>query len=426
MKFKRWLIGALTLTLAMGSLSLAQGVTIRIAGDSTAVGEGGRWMKKVAEEWAQKTGNKIEYIDAPADTNDRLALYQQYWAAKSPDVDVYMIDVIWPGIVAPHAADLNQYFSKDEIAQFFPRIVENNTIKGKLTSIPFFTDAGLLYYRTDLLKKYGYSKPPVTWTELQRMAEKIQAGERQAGNKDFWGFVFQGKAYEGLTCDALEWIYSNGGGRIIEPDGKVTINNPQAIAALNMVRSWVGKIAPPGVTSYAEEEARNAFQSGNAAFMRNWPYAYSLGQSEGSAVKGKIAVTVLPKGAGAGGRNAATLGGWQLMVSAYSKNQKVAADLVKYYTSVEVQKDNAISLSRLPTRPALYNDKDVLAKNPWFKELLPVFQNAVGRPSGVTGAKYNQASEAFWTGVHDAITGSKPTAQAVRDIETKLKRIVGP
>lgn len=78
MKFKRWLIGALTLTLATGGLSLAQGVTIRIAGDSTAVGEGGRWMKKVAEEWAQKTGNKIEYIDAPADTNDRLALYQQY------------------------------------------------------------------------------------------------------------------------------------------------------------------------------------------------------------------------------------------------------------------------------------------------------------------------------------------------------------
>ncbi|RIH87441.1 putative ABC transporter-binding protein [Calidithermus terrae] len=421
MKASKWLIVALSLT--VGAAALAQGVTIRVAGDSTAVGEGGRWMKAKAEEWAKKTGNKIEYIDSPADTNDRLALYQQYWAAKSPDVDVYMIDVIWPGIVAPHAADLKQFFTQQELAQFFPRIVENNTIKGKLTSIPFFTDAGLLYYRTDLLQKYGYSKPPATWAELEAMATKIQAGER-ANNKDFWGFVFQGKSYEGLTCDALEWIYSFGGGLVVEPDGKISINNANARTALTTVRGWVGKIAPPGVTSYAEEEARNAFQNGNAAFMRNWPYAYALGQADGSPVKGKIGVSVLPKGPGASGKNAATLGGWQLMVSAYSKNQKVAADLVRYFTSVEVQKDNAINLSRLPTRPALYNDKDVLAKNAWFKDLLPVFQNAVGRPSGVAGAKYNQVSEAFWTGVHEVISGQKAADVALKEIETKLQRIL--
>jgi trehalose/maltose transport system substrate-binding protein len=421
MKASKWLIVALSLT--VGAAALAQGVTIRVAGDSTAVGEGGRWMKAKAEEWAQKTGNKVEYIDSPADTNDRLALYQQYWAAKSPDVDVYMIDVIWPGIVAPHAADLKQFFTQQELSQFFPRIVENNTIKGKLTSIPFFTDAGLLYYRTDLLQKYGYSKPPATWAELEAMATKIQAGER-ANNKDFWGFVFQGKSYEGLTCDALEWIYSFGGGLVIEPDGKISINNPNARAALTTVRGWIGKIAPPGVTSYAEEEARNAFQNGNAAFMRNWPYAYALAQEANSPVKGKVGVSVLPKGPGANGKNAATLGGWQLMVSAYSKNQKVAADLVRYLTSVEVQKDNAVNLSRLPTRPALYNDKDVLAKNPWFKDLLPVFQNAVGRPSGVAGAKYNQVSEAFWTGVHEVISGQKTADVALREIEAKLQRIL--
>lgn len=421
---KKWLVGALALTLTVGGLAFAQGVTIRVAGDSTAVGEGGRWMKAKSEEWAQKTGNKIEYIDSPADTNDRLALYQQYWAARSADVDVYMIDVIWPGIVAPHAADLKQFFTEAELGQFFPRIVENNTIRGRLTSIPFFTDAGLLYYRTDLLQKYGFQRAPQTWTELDQQATRIQAGERQAGNRDFWGFVWQGKAYEGLTCDALEWIFSMGGGRIIESDGRISINNPQAIAALNMVRSWVGRISPPGVTSYAEEEARNAFQTGNAAFMRNWPYAYSLGQTEGSAVRGKIGVTVLPRGTGSGGRNAATLGGWQLMVSTYSRNQRTAADLVKYLTSVEIQKDNAISLSRLPTRPALYNDAQVLAKNAFFKDLLPVFQNAIGRPSGVAGARYNQVSEAFWTGVHEAITGRKPAAQAVRDMEASFRRIL--
>jgi trehalose/maltose transport system substrate-binding protein len=207
------------------SLVRAQaGPVIRVAGDSTAVGEGGRWMKEMVEAWAKKTGNRVEYIDSPADTNDRLALYQQYWAAKSPDVDVYMIDVIWPGIVAPHALDLKQYFTEAELKEFFPRIVQNNTIKGKLTSIPFFTDAGILYYRKDLLEKYGYKNPPRTWAELEQMAKRVMEGERKA-NKDFWGFVFQGKAYEGLTCDALEWVYSHKGGRFIEPDGTISVNN---------------------------------------------------------------------------------------------------------------------------------------------------------------------------------------------------------
>ena len=119
------------------SLVRAQaGPVIRVAGDSTAVGEGGRWMKEMVEAWAKKTGNRVEYIDSPADTNDRLALYQQYWAARSPDVDVYMIDVIWLGILAPHALDLKQYFTEAELREFFPRIVQNNTIRGKLTSIP--------------------------------------------------------------------------------------------------------------------------------------------------------------------------------------------------------------------------------------------------------------------------------------------------
>jgi trehalose/maltose transport system substrate-binding protein len=277
------------------SLVRAQaGPVIRVAGDSTAVGEGGRWMKEMVEAWAKKTGNRVEYIDSPADTNDRLALYQQYWAAKSPDVDVYMIDVIWPGIVAPHALDLKQYFTEAELKEFFPRIVQNNTIKGKLTSIPFFTDAGILYYRKDLLEKYGYKNPPRTWAELEQMAKRVMEGERKA-NKDFWGFVFQGKAYEGLTCDALEWVYSHKGGRFIEPDGTISVNNGNAALALNRARSWVGTIAPQGVTSYAEEEARNVWQQGNALFMRNWPYAYALGQAQGSPIRGKFGVTVLPK-----------------------------------------------------------------------------------------------------------------------------------
>ena len=400
----------------------AAGVTVRFAGDSD-VGEGGRWARAAAEKWAQKTGNKVQYISRPNDTSASLQQYQQYWAAQSHDIDVYMIDVIWQGIAAPHAVDMKKYFKEDEIKKFFPRIVDNNTVGGKLVSIPWYTAAGLLYYRTDLLEKYGYKQPPKTWEELAEMAKKIQDGERAAGKSDFWGFVFQGKAGETVTCDALEWIYSNNGGTIIDPDKKVTINNPNAIKALEMAHSWVGTIAPKGVTTYGEEEARNAWQEGNAAFMRNWPYAYPLGNDSKSPISGKFDVTVLPKG-GENGKNAGCLGGWQLMVSAYSKVPDAAADLVRFLASAEEQKDRAFVLGEVPTLPDLYSDADILAKLPWLKNLLEVLNNAVARPSTVSGADYNQVSTAFFQNVNEVLTGAKTAQDAIAEVEKTAKRVV--
>jgi trehalose/maltose transport system substrate-binding protein len=417
----RWFSSLLLASLITPTV-FGAGATIRFAGDSD-VGEGGRWTRAVAEEWAQKTGNKLEYISRPNDASATLQLFQQYWAAKSSDVDVFMVDVIWQGICGPHAVDLKKYFKDDEIKGFFPRIIQNNTVNGKLVSIPWFTDAGLLYYRTDLLEKYGYKEPPKTWEELTEMAKKIQDGERKAGKPDFQGFVFQGKASESVTCNAIEWVYSYGGGTIVEPDKKVTINNPHAIKALDTAKSWVGTISPLGVTTYGEEEARNIWQAGNAAFMRNWPYAYSLGQDPKSPISGKFDVTVLPKG-GADGKNAACLGGWQLMVSAYSKAPDAAADLVHYLTTAELQKKHAVDISLLPTLPALYSDPDVLAKNPFFKNLLPVLENAVARPSTVTGADYNQLSTSFFQNVNKVLTGGATAKDAVAAVEKVAKRIV--
>jgi trehalose/maltose transport system substrate-binding protein len=416
-----WFASILTASLITPSV-FGAGATVRLAGDSD-VGEGGRWTRKVAEEWAQKTGNKLEYISRPNDASATLQLFQQYWAAKSPDVDIFMVDVIWQGIAAPHAVDLKKYFSPDDIKAFFPRIIENNTVGGKLVSIPWFTDAGLLYYRTDLLQKYGYSGPPKTWEELAEMAKKIQDGERKAGKPDFQGFVFEGKASESVTCNAIEWIYSYGGGTIIDPDKKVTINNPNAIKALDEAKSWVGTISPAGVTTYGEEEARNIWQAGNSAFMRNWPYAYALGQDPKSPISGKFDIGVLPKG-GENGKNAACLGGWQLMVSAYSKVPDAAADLVKYLVAQDQQKKHTLDLSQLPTLPALYSDPEVLAKYPFFKNVLPVLQNAIARPSTVTGADYNQVSTAFFQNVNQVLSGTEGAQQAVAQIEKVAKRIV--
>jgi trehalose/maltose transport system substrate-binding protein len=385
-----------------------------------AVGAELDFCRQSAAQWAAKTGNEVQVVATPNDSNERLALYQQILSSGSDKIDVYQIDVVWTGILANHLIDLKPYTHGAE-KQHFPSIVANNTVNGKLVAMPWFTDAGLLYYRKDLLAKY-HLKAPKTWDELAADAKKIQDSERAAGNDKMWGYVWQGRAYEGLTCDALEWVESFNGGSLVDGRGHVTANNPNAARALDTAAKWVGTITPKAVLNYGEEEARGVFQSGNAVFMRNWPYAWSLVNHEDSPVKGKVGVMALPKG-GATGRNAATLGGWQLAVSRYSKNAKLAAELVNYLTSAEVQKMRAIKGSFNPTIPALYKDKEVLAANPFMGDLYSTFTSAVARPSAVTAAKYNQVSNQFWNATHDVLSGNAKAADVLAQLDGSLKRL---
>ena len=171
-----------------------------------SVGQDYEMCKKLTDAWSQKTGNKVKLFTAPNSSTDILALFRQQFGAGSADLDVIMVDVVWPGVLKNHLLDLKPYSNGVE-SQHFPAIVQNNTIDGKLLAMPWFTDAGLMYYRKDLLEKYKVPAP-TTWEEMTAAAQKIQDGERAAGNKDMYGFVFQGKAYEGLTCNALEWVTS--------------------------------------------------------------------------------------------------------------------------------------------------------------------------------------------------------------------------
>ena len=367
----------------------------------------------------------VEVLAGPESATDRLGLYLQFFQAQSGEVDVFDIDVIWPGDLAEHLVDLYQFEGVAEAAaEHFPAIVTNNTADGALVGMPYFTDAGLLYYRTDLLEEYGYDGPPATWSELEEMATTIQAGER-ADNPDFWGFTWQGNAYEGLTCDALEWVKSHAGGQIISPDGVITINNPNAIAAVEKAASWVGTISPPGVTGFQEEDARNMWQAGNAAFMRNWPYAYSLGQSEDSPIAGLFGVTNLPAAADIEDASpAATLGGWQLAVSQYSEHPDVGAAWILHMTSAEMQLKSAIERSLLPTRPAVYESSELLESDvAWFNDLLPVFTNAVARPSTISAPQYGETSRLFFNAVHSVLTGAEDAETALAILELDLQEL---
>ncbi len=393
---------------------------------TVTTGDGGLYPQVLREQldrFEAATGHKVTVVPAPISGSEAFAQFRLWLAAGNPDIDVYFLSDEWVPQLAEHFIDLAPA-ARDVIGEHFASIIEGQTIDGKLLGMPLFADAPALFYRKDLLEKYG--KPiPATWAELEATAREIMAAERAGGSPDMWGFVFQGNTYEGLTCDALEWVASNAGGRIIEPDGTISINNPNAAAAIERAAGWIGGISPEGVLGYKEEESRGVWQLGNAVFMRNWPYAYALGNSEDSAIRNAFDVAPLPRGDAEGARSAATLASRAIAVSKYSRHQEAAIQLALFLSSAEQQKENAIRVAYLPTIEALYDDAEVAAAQPIVPRWKEIFLNAVWRPAAVAGAKYNEVSSQFWSAVHNALAGSGSAAENLELLEATLIELKG-
>lgn len=375
--------------------------------------------RTATDEWSRRTGNAVRLLYQPEDTTLVYESARSTLENGSDAVDVFQVDVIWPGALAPWLVDLRPLVPPAEVEAHFPQIVANNTVQGRLVAMPWYTDAGLLYYRRDLLAKHGFA-PPRTWTELEAAAKAVLVAEHRAGNRELQGFLWQGRAYEGLTCNALEWVDSFGGGSIVDPDGRVSINNPRAVRALERAASWLGSITPWAVLFYAEAETRDLFRSGNAVFMRNWPFAWHELNRPDSPVAGKVGVIALPMEE-PDGKHSGTLGGWNLAVSAHSRHVAEAVDLVRFMTGREEQKRRAIRWSYSPTFPALYEDPEVLAATPFLRDQLGTLLTAVARPAQRTGRQYTAVSAAFWTAVHATLSGRGDARRNLGEAELTLR-----
>ncbi len=366
---------------------------------------------------AQNPGIKVVLMPMPNSSTDRYNLYVTYLSAGMPQPDILMLDVIWPPAFANFLVNLNPYFSKDDLNDFFQGAVNADTYNGKLVAAPWFIDAGLLYYRKDLLKKYGF-EPPKTWAELIHEAQVISAKE---GIK---GFVWQGASYEGLTCDFMEYVHSYGGA-ILNEKGQVVSDSAMVKKSLQTMVDMIYKykISPVGVTTYMEEGTRHIFQNGDAVFMRNWPYAWPLLNGKDSKVAGKVGVEPLPEGTGfANVRHSATLGGWQLGINKNSEHVKDAVKLIKFLLSPEQEAYKAIHAGQNPSRLSVYNNPAVIKANPFYKSLWSVFQNAEPRPKSPI---YPQISRILFTNVNKALTKQLTVDQAVANITSQLKDLLG-
>ena len=300
--------------------------TFMVGGSANAL----LYWERVTKEFETKKGIKIELIRLPADTEQRRQRIVIPLQAKASDPDVFLMDVIWVGMIAGARwlEPLNHYINRDnfDINKFFKRVIEDvDTFKHKIIALPVYVDGGLLYYRKDLLTKYGYHEPPSTWETLVNMAKQIQKKER-IQNKAFWGFVWQGAMYEGLICTFLEFCASGNGGIFFNPSGKIKLDTRENQKALEFMVRLIHQegISPPNTfTELKEEEVRLIFQHRNALFERNWPYAWILHQQ--SSLKGKVGITQLPHFEG--GKTASTLGGWHIGISKFSDVKEMAWEL---------------------------------------------------------------------------------------------------
>jgi multiple sugar transport system substrate-binding protein len=361
---------------------------------------------------------RIDLIEGPNAVDLVEDLYTSSFLLGDSPYDLVNMDVVWASkfAAAGWLRDLSDRLNPAELAAFSPTDIAAGRYEGKLYRIPIRSDLGVLYYRTDLLAAAGL-QPPQTFAEAIETARKL----KQAGSID-WGYVWQGRQYEGLVAMFVE-VLQGFGGYWVKPDTlAVGLDRPETIQAIAFLRDTVRLgISPPGVTTYQEEEARRLFQSGRVALMRSWPYAWPLANKSDSPIQGKIGIkTLLGKADNLSG--GACLGGWGLGIATSSRHPQEAWEVIKYFTSTNVQRKLILTAGYVPSRTALFNDPQIVAKYPHYPKLLEISQTAVLRPPI---AQYAQVSDILQRYLSAALTDRLPPDRAMQAAASETRKLLG-
>ncbi|MFF2527969.1 extracellular solute-binding protein [Brevibacillus sp. NPDC058079] len=371
---------------------------------------------KLVEAFQKANPNiEIEIREMPADTGQSHDQYVTMFSAQSSEIDVFDLDVIWPAEFAQagYLLPLDRLMEQDgvETGKYIKGAMDAGNFGGQQWTMPKFIDAGLLFYRKDLV-----TEAPKTWDDLIAQAK---ATKGKGGTK--FGYLMQAKQYEGLVCNFVEFSASYGG-KILDEQGKVAVNNPATIKGLKkMIEVVKSDFVPTNITTFMEPESHTAFLEGQAPFIRNWPYQFALAQDQAqSKIVDQVAIAPLPAG-DAG--SAAALGGWMGGINKFSKHPKEAWEFLKFMTGPEGQKISAVEGGLAPTYLPAYDDADVQKASPLFanKDFVDGVSAAVSRP---TTPIYPKISEVIQIEVSKALAGQQTAEQAVQNMETQMNDLM--
>jgi multiple sugar transport system substrate-binding protein len=372
--FAGLIIAGLFLLSLRGPARNSSGLSMLMEPDGTGI-----WRDLIQQFEHLHPDVRVQLIEGPPGTDTREDMYSTSFLSGDAGYDIVYCDVI---SVAKFAAagwlmDLSGRPSKEDIGDYLPADLRAGTYRGRLYRIPAFTDAGVLYYRKDLV-----SSPPATFEDLLLLANKNKTTDR-------WGFVWQGKQYEGLVTVYLEVLWGFGGDWIDAETHEVLLDRPEALLALDFLKKTIGAISPPAVTTYTEEETRTLFQSGHSVFLRNWPYVWTLVNGPVSTVDGQVGMA--PMVHAPGGSSAAVLGGWGFGISTFTRNPAAAWQFVEFLTQGEQLHRVQLRAGRIPARKSLVPP-----------EFVSILNSARMRPPI---PQYAQASDILQRWLSAALTG---------------------
>lgn len=361
---------------------------------------------------SQHPNEQVRLIELPEDADAQRQQMVQNAQTKSDAYGVLNLDVVWTSEFAANRWITALPKTQFDLSKFLPAAVNTGEYRDQLYAAPWKTDAGLLYYRKDLLTKAGISAPPKTWDELKADCGKIKGVGCYAGQFD---------KYEGLTCNFSEAVDS-AGGVVVDDQGKPNVNTPQAKQGLDfLTQGFKSGLIPKEAITYKEEDARRAFEKGNLVFLRQWPYQWALSnKKDSSKVAGKFDVAPLP---GMTGPGAPTLGGHNLAISEFTKNKATALDFIKFLTSEKTERANLLASSEAPTLDSLYGDPELQKKFPYLPVLKASILNAKPRPKAV---RYGDVTAAIQEDAYAALTGKMSSDQALADLQNKLGKLIQP
>ncbi|GAB2497191.1 ABC transporter substrate-binding protein [Alkalibacterium psychrotolerans] len=396
-----------------GTNDSAEPIEVVWSHGSDSTGTYARLVEAFNESQSEVIVTEIEQPSGSDGQHDDLVIKMN---ASDTTVDIFNMDIVWPPEFgsAGWAEPLNEYFTDEEIEEFLPGPIEGNTWDDQLYSMPLFTDAGVLFYRTDILEENNLEAPS-TFEEFYTMAEEL------SGEETTYGFVFQGNQYEGLVTNALEYMWGNGG-TVLNDAGEVEINSENNIEALEfLIDITEADFTPSGVTTYQEDDGRTMFVEGDSVFLRNWPFVWALSQEDDSPVKDNVGMAPMPVGP-SGDEPAATLGGWNLGINTHIDDEKkdASAEFLRFVASDEGQRIIA-DTGRLPVIDSVYQDEDILNDYPHFEQLYDVLINAKPRP---VSPVYPRISDIMQIEIHRAITGDISAREAVETMQERIEDLI--
>jgi multiple sugar transport system substrate-binding protein len=365
-----------------------------------------RWNKAHPKE-------KVTFIQLPTDPDAQRQQMIQNAETKSDAYTVLSLDAVWTSEFAAHRWIDRLPEERFPLGKMLKPVVETSRYRGGLYAVPGSSDGGLLYYRTDLLKKAGVTEPPTTWAQMTAACAKVKKLPEARSTSCYAG---QFQKYEGLTVNFAEAVNS-AGGTVTDPNGRPDVDTPEARKGLDFLAgSFKDGTIPKKAITFLEEDGRQAFQSGKLVFLRNWPYAYSLAQKSG--IKGKFAAAPLP---GLNGPGSSSLGGHNMAVSSSAGNKATALDFIKFMSSEENTRTFLQEASVAPPYASLYDDKTLIARYPYLPALKESILRAVPRPRVV---QYGDVTSAVQLETYAALTGEKSSAQALKDLQKALRKAV--